>query len=354
MAQSDLEAGDVNARRMQQGVKAGKKGYSWYSRLNKTKKILLWLLGLIAILAIALGVGLGVGLKKSPRNGGIKVKVDNPNVGENLQEHMMTATIYEIDSSIDTPDDLKTDAALAEAADLAYSTSQTAEQMEALQSRVALLARAGTTRERILARQFASEKKLGQVEYIFDLGNWSPDFKSVPGKKYGTILQILQYPFSRGSIHVPATASNRPATVDDKPRIDPKYFEGEGGQVDFDVIATAQRFADAIYSTKPLSDIIIARAFPPPSPSTTEAEDFSDFVRDHTITDWHPVGTCAMGGAAGIKNGVVDERLRVYGVKGLRVADASIMPLQVSAHTQATVYAIGEKCASMILEDRSK
>lgn len=65
----------------------------------------------------------------------------------------------------------------------------------------------------------------------------------------------------------------------------------------------------------------------------------------------HPVGTCGMGGDRGISGGVVDERLRVYGVKGLRVVDASIMPLQVSAHLQATVYAIAEKGAHMILED---
>lgn len=54
-----------------------------------------------------------------------------------------------------------------------------------------------------------------------------------------------------------------------------------------------------------------------------------------------------------MNGGVVDERLRVYGVRRLRVADASIMPLQISAHLQATVYAIAEKASHMILEDRT-
>ena len=63
------------------------------------------------------------------------------------------------------------------------------------------------------------------------------------------------------------------------------------------------------------------------------------------------MGTCGMGGREGRKGGVVDARLRVYGTKGLRVCDASVMPLQISAHLQATVYAIGEKGAEMFGED---
>lgn len=58
-----------------------------------------------------------------------------------------------------------------------------------------------------------------------------------------------------------------------------------------------------------------------------------------------------MGGDRGNAEGVDSERLRVYGVKGLRVVDASVMPLQIIAHLQATVYAIAEKGAHMILED---
>lgn len=58
-----------------------------------------------------------------------------------------------------------------------------------------------------------------------------------------------------------------------------------------------------------------------------------------------------MGGHGGKEEGVVDSRLKVYGVKGLRIADASIFPLPISAHIMATVYAIGEKAASMIKQD---
>ena len=144
-------------------------------------------------------------------------------------------------------------------------------------------------------------------------------------------------------------------TSADNPIIDPQYYNGPGGAIDFQTMVASQKFAHKICSTKPLSDIIVSRVFPPLPPSSSagkgEDEDFADWVRDSTITDWHPVGTCAMGGTEAEKGGVVDARLRVYGVRGLRVVDASIMPLQISAHLQATVYAIGEKGAELIAED---
>jgi len=331
----------------------------------------------------------GIGDPNILEAAGINVNVTNPNVGENLQDHMseclnplhvavltyskVTAMIYEIDPSIATPADLRTDPILAEAADRTYATSQSGprtvlpssiaylpfrhfilpSELSALTSPEFFQFGPNTTlRDRILSRRLQSEKALGQIEYIFDVTNFSPYFTPLPGKKYGTMLQILQYPFSKGSIHVPAMRDGKATTSDEPPVIDPKYYAGPGGQVDFRMMVAAQKFADKMCSTSPLSDIIVSRVFPAPSQDPDGKEgDFTDWVRDSTITDWHPVGTCAMGGKGAQDGFVVDGRLRVYGVRGLRVVDASIMPLQLSAHPQATVYAIGEKGASMILED---
>lgn len=288
--------------------------------------------------------------------------------------------IYEIDSSISTHEALLSDPELATAADEQYTKSKsgprtavgysaayislsdftTPEQLSALTAQLpAMDSQSIHRREQILAERFHSPERIGQIEFVFDGGNYSPFFKSEPGKRYGTMMQMLQYPFSVGRIHIPcATSLEKPTTSDDKPVIDPQYYGGAGGQVDFLTMVAAQAFAHRICSTAPLRNIIRGRVFPAPSakPATDvaavdEAEDFSQWVRDSTITDWHPVGTCAMGGHQGIAGGVVDERLRVYGVRGLRVCDASVMPLIISAHLQATVYAIGEKGAAMMLED---
>lgn len=76
---------------------------------------------------------------------------------------------------------------------------------------------------------------------------------------------------------------------------------------------------------------------------------FECFVREYVTTIYHPVSTCRMGPEG--QNSVVDSRLRVHGVRRLRVADASVMPKLVGANTNAACVMIGEKAASMIMED---
>ena len=282
--------------------------------------------------------------------------------------------IFEISPSIVTPEDLRADPKMAEAADKEYALSHSGPRT-AIPSSVAYLpfsyfvpheelSSLGNSllsqstpkskpSDRILVDRLLADKNLGQIEWNFDVSNYSPYFKSLPGKKYATMLQMLQYPFSKGSIHIPPThqKSGSKATAADKPVIDPRYFAGRGGEVDFKMVLASQAYADKICSTAPLSDIIVQRVYPPPSDPTDPNYDFADWVRDSTITDWHPVGTCAMGGKRKEDGYVLDARLRVYGTKGLRVCDASVMPLHISAHPQATVYAIGEKGAAILAED---
>ncbi|KAF4987984.1 hypothetical protein FGRMN_10032 [Fusarium graminum] len=311
----------------------------------------------------------GIGNPEILERAGVPIKVDSPHVGENLQEHIMLATIFEVDPSLANRDDLLKDDTLAAAAQEQYT--QTADgpltvlpvslcyvplaqfvpsnTLASLHAEADHLSIFDADKQDILRHRLDGNSKLGQIEYIFDLGVWNPYFKGEQGKRYGTMLQILQYPFSAGSIHI-RPSSDGVATADQSPDIDPQYYEGAHGKLDMEVMKQCLQFANTIAHTEPLANIIRA----PASPSPADFKDdqlLENWVVQNTITDWHPVGTCAMGGIAGIEGGVVDERLRVYGVQGLRVADASIMPLQISAHIQATVYAIAEKAAHMIIED---
>ncbi|KAJ4007607.1 hypothetical protein NW752_010273 [Fusarium irregulare] len=307
----------------------------------------------------------GIGNPEILERANIPVKVESLQVGENLQEHIMLATIFEVDPSLANRDDLQKEERLAAAAKEQYA--QTADgpltvlpvslcyvsladfvpkvTLATLHTEADQISEFDSDKHDILTHRLDGNSKLGQIEYIFDLGNWNPYFKGEDGRKYGTMLQILQYPFSVGSIHVRASRE-----ADESPDIDPKYYEGTHGRLDMEVMKQCLQFVKKIVHTEPLAKIIRAPASPPAAAYNDEKL-LGEWITQNTITDWHPVGTCAMGGRAGIEGGVVDSRLRVYGVKGLRVVDASIMPLQISAHIQATVYAIAEKAAHMIIED---
>lgn len=353
----------------------------------------------------------GIGDPVRLGSAGISCKVTSPHVGENLQDHLMTAMIFEISSSITTPEDLRADPLLAAAADKEYAMQATgprtaipssvsylpfthfmqADELSKMASPLLLSQKKNGSpyvqHDHVILSRLTSPQNLGQIEYNFDVSNYNPHFQSEPGKKYATMLMMLQYPFSRGSVHLQATMdqNKRKATAEDKPLIDPRYFAGQGGEVDLALMVESQKFADQICKTAPLSDIIVKRVFPPEDhqPGTVNGhsangvnghsgngvnghsanevnghsskpkvdEDiFGPWIRNTMMTDWHPVGTCSMGRSIA-EGAVVDHRLRVHGVKGLRVCDASIMPLQISAHLQATVYAIGEKGADLIKED---
>jgi choline dehydrogenase len=85
-----------------------------------------------------------------------------------------------------------------------------------------------------------------------------------------------------------------------------------------------------------------------PGPAAVSDEDLLEFAREYGATIFHPSGTCKMGSDP---MAVVDERLRVRGLAGLRVVDCSIMPTLVSGNTHAPVVMIAEKASDMILED---
>ncbi|KAK4068400.1 CAZyme family AA3 [Trichoderma aggressivum f. europaeum] len=306
----------------------------------------------------------GIGNPEVLSQAGIDVKVDSPMVGENLQEHKDIHMVVEVDPELESRDDLFFDANYAAAARAQYDRDQTGpltrlpsaysyvplatfmpqDTLERLYSQAKDLTGFPPEKKAIM-QQRLKDTEIGQVEFVFFLGA-APMAEA--GKKFGSLYQYLQYPFSVGSVHIQPAPSEK-----DDPVLDPRHYEGPHGEIDLDIMLESARFARKILLAPSFNKIVRQWAYPPAS-LFTDDEDVKAWILDSTAMTYHPIGTCAMGGQAGIGGGVVDERLKVYGVKGLRVVDASVMPLHISAHIQATVYAIAEKGASMILEDAAK
>jgi choline dehydrogenase len=150
------------------------------------------------------------------------------------------------------------------------------------------------------------------------------------------MLPTLLYPESRGEIRLASTDPARP------PVIDPRYFSAES---DLRVLTEGVRMAQRIARSKVLASCR-GRAFSPLVDADDDAT-LHDEIRKRCNTLFHPAGTCKMGRDA---DAVVDASLRVRGIEGLRVADASIMPTIVGGNTNAPCIMIGEKAADIILE----
>lgn len=117
---------------------------------------------------------------------------------------------------------------------------------------------------------------------------------------------------------------------------------------DLDAVMTAIRLVGRIYDTPKMKEILIRRLAPEERIDIADDAQLEAYVRASAGTMYHPVGTCAMGPPG---RAIVDPRLRVNGVSGLRVADASVMPTITSGNTHAPAVMIGEKAAAMILDD---
>lgn len=178
---------------------------------------------------------------------------------------------------------------------------------------------------------------IGQTEILWAPRVFSATAPTQAGKTYLTLAAAGMLPWSRGSIHIVSSDPTIP------PAIDPRVYSS---QIDKEIMLASVRFTDKIAKTQPLAGYLVRRV--EPAEGELSDEQWWAQIKNLTQTVKHPMGTCAM--LPKEKGGVVDERLRVYGVKGLRVVDASVFPLHIAAHLQATVYAVAEKAADLILD----
>ncbi|KAI0546091.1 GMC oxidoreductase [Xylaria curta] len=158
----------------------------------------------------------------------------------------------------------------------------------------------------------------------------------------GSIVGIVfspTLPFSWGSIHL-----DSPEAVNN-PAIDPNFLS-----IDFDVQTAigAGRLARRIWSTKPLSNFTSAFLVPGDAalPKNATDAEWTDVLKSSCGSAYHGIGTCAM--LPKKFGGVVDPTLKVYGTANVRVVDASVIPVLMSGHPSAAVYALAEKAAKLI------
>jgi len=253
----------------------------------------------------------GIGPADALRRLDIDVRVDAPGVGANLQDHLDVTTLQHSTQrvSYDRVSEVKTALQYFLGGHRGPGTSNIAEGGGFFRSPLATDARADIQLHFIPAM-------------IDDHGR-----NRLPGDGY-TMHACFLRPRSRGTLTL---ASNRP---DDKPRIDPNYL-GDPDGFDLRVMVECARLSLEIFGQK---------AFEKQLPRS-EA-DLIEFVRSRAETVYHPAGTCRMGSDAA---SVVDPELRVRGVEGLRVVDASVMPNLPGGNTNAPTIMIAERAAELIL-----
>ncbi len=224
---------------------------------------------------------------------GIDVRVDLPGVGRNLQNHLITSVICE--TNVEEP----------------------AEPIPAVAfERVDPAARAP------------------ELQYTMNPSFFQPEMEGGEDMTGFTVSVNYQRPESRGRITL---ASEDP---EDAPVIDPNYFAEDA---DLQMMIRGMKGARRIAQAAPLAPYRERELRPGPDVRTDP--EIEAFVRNSARTTQHPVGTCKMGDD---EMAVVDDELRVHGVDGLRVVDASIMPTLTSANTNAPTLAIAEKGAALI------
>ncbi|MCA8930540.1 MAG: choline dehydrogenase, partial [Alphaproteobacteria bacterium] len=152
-----------------------------------------------------------------------------------------------------------------------------------------------------------------------------------PGMSSGS---WVHRPASRGQIHIKSPDSRA------APAISPNFLSDS---LDCDATVAALKLSRQIFNSSALDRF---RDFEDlPGAQVQSDDEWLDYARSNGSTVYHCVGTCKMGSDP---RAVVDSTLKVHGLSGLRVVDASIMPILVSANTNATVYMIAEKAADLI------
>jgi choline dehydrogenase-like flavoprotein len=272
----------------------------------------------------------GIGPGRDLLQLGLAVELDRPGVGQNLQDHLQLRLIYRV-SGVKTLNETYHSMFGRAAMGLDYALRRRGP-LTMAPSQLGLFTRSDPSRERANIQfhvQPLSLDKFGDPLHAY------PAF---------TASVCNLQPESRGHVRL------RSADPADKPMIQPNYLSAEE---DRRVAADSIRVARAIVAQPALRKFDPVETLPGEAVRSDDDAALAKAAGDVGTTIFHPVGTAKMG-LTSDPNAVVDARLRVLGMEGLRVIDASVMPTITSGNTNAPTMMIAEKGAAMVLADQKR
>lgn len=265
----------------------------------------------------------GIGQAERLRNLGIEPVCDLPGVGENHRDHYLCRLNWRVTRPVTLNERTRGPSLLAEIAKYA------------LAGRGALTYTAGIVYGFVRTRP---ELETPDVQYHIAHGSFrNPKDRKLDREPGMTCAPCQLRPESTGTVHIASADPFRP------PEIRPNFL---AEQTDRDALLAGIRIARRLAETPALRDYVSHETAP--GPDMRSDDELLDYAARTGHTVYHPVGACGMGQGP---RAVVDERLRLRGIAGLRVVDASVMPTLVSGNTNAPTIMIAEKGSDMILED---
>ncbi|ANZ75245.1 BA75_03165T0 [Komagataella pastoris] len=347
------------------------------------------------------------------RAAGVKPLVNLPGVGRNFQDHYCFFSPYRIKPQYESFDDfVRGDANIQKKVfDQWYANGTGPLATNGIEAGVKIR----PTPEELSQmdesfqegyREYFEDKPDKPVMHYSIIAGFFGDHTKIPPGKYMTMFHFLEYPFSRGSIHITspdpyATPDFDPGFMNDERDMAPMVWSYKKSR---ETARKMDHFAGEVTSHHPLfpyssearayeMDLETSNAYGGPLNLTAglahgswtqplkkpaarneghvtsnqvelhpdieydEEDDkaIENYIREHTETTWHCLGTCSIGPREGSKivkwGGVLDHRSNVYGVKGLKVGDLSVCPDNVGCNTYTTALLIGEKTATLVGED---
>lgn len=270
----------------------------------------------------------GIGDPEDLRQHGIEVAHNLPGVGRNLQDHVDVCLVYEVTEPITLYGDLRVDR-LARAIVEGMLFGKGVATTFPYEGGAFVRSRPGLSAPDIQAHFMPALEKTANL-------HWPTFRRTRVEDDHGVTIRVGPVnPESRGKITL------RSADPSDPPRIFANYL---GTDFDKRTTIAGVKILREVMAQPAFADILGAEIAPGPDKATDAA--LTEWLKQAGGTTLHPVGTCKMGPD---EDAVVDAELRVHGIDGLRVADASIMPIISSGNTNAPTIMIGEKAADMIL-----